>query len=105
MNNHRDAPSSTFDSGDELALRVKSLESQCEQLVIFVKSLRQELHDGLSQQIAGAAMMADRLADSLKTTGALQADKAEQLAAAIEGAKRQTFELAERLKQIEPNLH
>lgn len=70
----------------------------------MVQALRQELHDGLSQQAVGVAMMAVHLAESLKAAGAPQADKAGQMVSAIEDAKRQTFGVSERLKQLESEL-
>src|SRR5262245_42401507 len=100
MNDHLKGPSSESTSSDKLTTRVQALEAQRDQVALLVRALRQELHDGLSQQIVGVAMMAARLADDLKLDGPQQAEKAEQLAAAIEDAKRQTFVVAERLKQM-----
>jgi hypothetical protein len=104
MNDHLDGQPSKFSPGNDPAARIASLEFQCNQCAASVKSLRQELHDGLSQQVVGVAMMAAHLANTLKVAGAGQSGKAEQLVAAIEDAKRQTFALAERLKQMESEL-
>jgi two-component system CheB/CheR fusion protein len=61
----------------------------------------QEMHDGLSQQIAGIAVLAGNLADALKSDGSPQADKAARLVQAIEDAKVQARALAKGLLPIE----
>jgi chaperonin cofactor prefoldin len=104
MNDHLKRPPPKSGSSDELAARVQSLEARQERLADLIEALRQELHDGLSQQVVGVAMMAVHVAESLKAASAPQADKAEQLVAAIEDAKRQTFGVSERLKQMESEL-
>jgi two-component system CheB/CheR fusion protein len=66
----------------------------------------QELHDGLSQQIAGIGMLAGSLADNLKTGGDSQvADKAARLVSAIEDAKQQSRALSKGLMPIEIDSH
>jgi signal transduction histidine kinase len=97
-------PSSIVSSGDRRT-RIDSPEPPSTRFAESIKSLRQELHDGLSQQVVGVAMMAHHLADNLNTTESPLAGKAQQLAAAMEDTKRQTFAIAERLKQIEADLN
>jgi signal transduction histidine kinase len=96
-------PSASSD-GDPMA-KIESAESRRERFMSSIKLLQKELHDGLSQQVVGVAMMARYLADNLKIAGSSQAGKAEELAAAMEDTKRQTFAIAERLKQIESDLN
>jgi two-component system CheB/CheR fusion protein len=66
----------------------------------------QEMHDGLSQQIAGIGMLAASLADNLKAGGDSQiADKAARLVSAIEDAKQQSRALSKGLMPIEIDSH
>jgi signal transduction histidine kinase len=61
----------------------------------------QELHDGLSQQIAGTAILAHSLADNLSAEHSPNAEKAEKLAQAIEDAKVQARSLSRGLTPID----
>ncbi len=63
----------------------------------------QEMHDGLSQHIAGLAILASRLAESLKTENSPSAERAEKLAESIEDAKSQARALAKGLLPIDIN--
>ncbi|MFO0791419.1 MAG: chemotaxis protein CheB [Pirellulales bacterium] len=67
------------------------------------RRMGQEMHDGLSQHIAGLAILASRLAESLKTENSPSAERAEKLAESIEDAKSQARALAKGLLPIDIN--
>jgi signal transduction histidine kinase len=64
--------------------------------------IAQEMHDGLSQQIAGIAMLTGSLADTLKVQQHPSAEKATRLLIAIESAKQQARRISKELMLIEP---
>ncbi len=64
------------------------------------RRLGQEIHDGLSQQLAGAAMLAQGLFGALQASGAPQTKQAQQLKEAIEEAKRQSRALTKGLMPV-----
>jgi signal transduction histidine kinase len=57
----------------------------------------QEMHDGLSQQIAGISMLAGSLAGNLKAADGTLTEEAERLVSAIEDAKEQARALSKGL--------
>jgi two-component system CheB/CheR fusion protein len=67
--------------------------------------ISRELHDGLSQQIAGIGMLANSLADTLRRESPPHAERADKLLNAIEAAKRQTRDLSKGLMPFEIESH
>jgi two-component system CheB/CheR fusion protein len=65
----------------------------------------QELHDGLSQQIAGISMLAGSLAENLKTEGSALAERAQKVVDATDDAKQQARSLAKGLMRFEIDSH
>ena len=61
----------------------------------------QELHDGLSQQLAGMAMLAGSLAESLGSEDGPVAERAQKLLRAAEDAKQQARSLSKGLMPVE----
>jgi DNA-binding CsgD family transcriptional regulator len=65
--------------------------------------LGREMHDGLSQQIAGISLLATSFADTLKAENSPHAERAAKLASAIEDAKNQTRGLVKQLTRVDQN--
>ena len=63
--------------------------------------LSREMHDGLSQQIAGIAILAATLANYLKAETSPHAERAAKLAVAAEDAKIQARDLVKRLTRVD----
>jgi signal transduction histidine kinase len=65
------------------------------------RRIGQEMHDGLSQQISGIAMLAGALADNLAAESSTQTERAQRLVAATEEAKQLARGLIKGLLPVE----
>jgi signal transduction histidine kinase len=80
----------------------KQLEREVAQIADHEQQrMGEELHDGLSQQLAAIALLAGGLSDKLKAGGSPLVEKAENLQRAAEDAKRQCRALTKGLIPVE----